>query len=54
MSATTPDATPYVLVLYYSRHGATRTLAEQIAAGIESMSGVEARLRRGARDLGHL
>ncbi|WP_324692423.1 NAD(P)H:quinone oxidoreductase [Cobetia sp. D5] len=46
MSATTPDATPYVLVLYYSRHGATRTLAEQIAAGIESISGVEARLRR--------
>ncbi|MEO1875038.1 MAG: NAD(P)H:quinone oxidoreductase [Cobetia sp.] len=46
MSATTPDATPYVLVLYYSRHGATRTLAEQIAAGIESISSVEARLRR--------
>ncbi|MEP4556791.1 MULTISPECIES: NAD(P)H:quinone oxidoreductase [Cobetia] len=46
MSATTHDATPYVLVLYYSRHGATRTLAEQIAAGIESISGVEARLRR--------
>lgn len=46
MSATPPDATPYVLVLYYSRHGATRTLAEQIATGIESISGVEARLRR--------
>lgn len=38
-------ATPYVLVLYYSRHGATRTLAEQLAAGIERVSGIEARLR---------
>ncbi|TVU69725.1 MULTISPECIES: NAD(P)H:quinone oxidoreductase [Cobetia] len=38
--------TPYVLVLYYSRHGATQTLAEQIASGIESVGGIEARLRR--------
>lgn len=37
-------ASPYVLVLYYSRHGATRTMAEQIARGVEQ-SGVEARLR---------
>jgi NAD(P)H dehydrogenase (quinone) len=36
---------PYVLVLYYSRHGATRTMAEQIANGVESVSGIEARLR---------
>lgn len=36
---------PYVLVLYYSRHGATRTMAEAVARGIESVSGVEARLR---------
>lgn len=36
---------PFVLVLYYSRHGATRTMAEAIARGIESVSGVEARLR---------
>lgn len=35
---------PYVLVLYYSRHGATRTMAKHIARGIEQ-SGVEARLR---------
>ncbi|WP_084784061.1 NAD(P)H:quinone oxidoreductase [Marinobacterium aestuarii] len=35
---------PYVLVLYYSRHGATRTMAQQIARGIEQ-SGIEARLR---------
>lgn len=34
----------YVLVLYYSRHGATRQLAQAIARGIES-EGVEARLR---------
>jgi NAD(P)H dehydrogenase (quinone) len=34
-----------VLVLYYSRHGATRKLAEHIAAGIDSVSGVHARMR---------
>lgn len=45
-SSTPPDTTPYVLVLYYSRHGATQTLAEQIVAGIESIPGIAARLRR--------
>jgi NAD(P)H dehydrogenase (quinone) len=35
---------PYVLVLYYSRHGATRTMAQFIARGIEQ-AGVEARIR---------
>lgn len=34
-----------LLVLYYSRHGATRKLAECIAQGIESVPGCEARLR---------
>lgn len=34
-----------ILVLYYSRHGATRRLAELIATGIESVSGAQARLR---------
>ena len=34
-----------ILVLYYSRHGATRKLAELIAQGIESVPGVDARLR---------
>jgi NAD(P)H dehydrogenase (quinone) len=34
-----------ILVLYYSRHGATRKLAELIAQGIESLPGAEARLR---------
>ncbi|RJG08462.1 NAD(P)H:quinone oxidoreductase [Massilia cavernae] len=36
---------PIILVLYYSRHGATRKLAELIAQGIESVPGAEARLR---------
>jgi len=35
---------PYVLVLYYSRHGATRDMATHIARGIEK-SGIEARVR---------
>lgn len=35
---------PYILVLYYSRHGATRSLAEHIARGVEQ-AGMEARLR---------
>src|SRR6218665_69200 len=35
---------PYVLVLYYSRHGSTKRMAEIIARGIE-MEGIEARLR---------
>ncbi|MET0266809.1 MAG: NAD(P)H:quinone oxidoreductase [Duganella sp.] len=34
-----------ILVLYYSRHGATRKLAELIAQGVESVPGCEARLR---------
>ncbi|MCG2584620.1 NAD(P)H:quinone oxidoreductase [Massilia sp. TS11] len=34
-----------ILVLYYSRHGATRQLAQLIAQGIESVPGVDARLR---------
>jgi NAD(P)H dehydrogenase (quinone) len=36
--------TPYVLVLYYSRHGATRDMARLIARGVEA-GGMEARLR---------
>lgn len=34
-----------ILVLYYSRHGATRKLAEYIAQGAESVHGCEAVLR---------
>jgi NAD(P)H dehydrogenase (quinone) len=36
---------PIILVLYYSRHGATGKLAQLIAQGIESVPGVDARLR---------
>lgn len=37
-------STSYVLVLYYSRHGATKRMAELIADGVER-SGIESRLR---------
>ena len=37
-------ATPYILVLYYSTHGATREMAKHIARGVEQ-AGLEARLR---------
>lgn len=36
---------PYVLVLYYSRNGATAEMARHVARGIEQHGGVEARLR---------
>ena len=36
---------PDILVLYYSRNGATRDLARLIAEGIESVPGINARLR---------
>ncbi|MDP5063929.1 MAG: NAD(P)H:quinone oxidoreductase [Haliea sp.] len=36
---------PYVLVLYYSRHGATAAMASQIARGVESVPGMTARIR---------
>lgn len=34
-----------ILVLYYSRHGATQAMAQYIARGVESVDGVEARIR---------
>jgi NAD(P)H dehydrogenase (quinone) len=34
-----------ILVLYYSRNGSTRRLAEAIAQGIDSVEGADARLR---------
>lgn len=40
---TAPNIT--ILVLYYSRHGATRKLAELIAQGVESVPDCDARLR---------
>lgn len=36
---------PYVLVLFYSRHGSTAKLAQLIARGVESVEGVEAKIR---------
>ncbi|MCZ6830057.1 MAG: NAD(P)H:quinone oxidoreductase [Gammaproteobacteria bacterium] len=36
---------PYILVLYYSRHGATATMASHIARGVEQVAGMQARLR---------
>lgn len=34
-----------ILVLYYSRHGSTRKLAEMVAQGIDGVPGCDARLR---------
>ena len=34
-----------ILVLYYSKHGATRQMAQLIARGVEQVSGMQARLR---------
>ncbi len=38
-------ADPYILVLYYSRHGATAAMAQQVARGVERVPGLAARLR---------
>lgn len=35
----------YILVLYYSRSGATAEMARQVARGVEGVAGVAARLR---------
>lgn len=35
----------YVLVLYYSRYGATASMAQAIATGIDKVAGIEARVR---------
>lgn len=39
------SGTPYILVLYYSRYGATAKMAGLIARGVEECRGIEARLR---------
>lgn len=36
---------PYILVLYYSRHGSTLELAQYIARGVEHVAGMEAMIR---------
>ncbi len=38
-----PD--PYILVLYYSRHGATEAMAHKVAQGVERVRGIRALLR---------
>jgi NAD(P)H dehydrogenase (quinone) len=35
----------YVLVLYYSRHGSVKQMAQYVARGVETLSGLEARIR---------
>jgi NAD(P)H dehydrogenase (quinone) len=35
----------YILILHYSRYGATAAMARQIARGVEEVDGMEARLR---------
>ncbi len=41
--------TPYILILYYSRHGSTAAMAQQIARGVvqaqQKGAGIEARIR---------
>jgi NAD(P)H dehydrogenase (quinone) len=37
--------TPYVLVLYYSRSGSVAKLAAEVVRGVESVHGIEAKLR---------
>lgn len=39
------DSLPFILVLYYSRFGATEAMARQVARGVEHRPGIEARLR---------
>lgn len=36
---------PYILILYYSRYGATAEMARQITRGTEEIPGIKARLR---------
>ena len=38
-------AEPYILVLYYSRNGATASMAQQVARGVEQVAGMAAILR---------
>jgi NAD(P)H dehydrogenase (quinone) len=45
MMKTPKTASLTLLILYYSRQGATRKLAEAIAQGVESVAGCDARLR---------
>lgn len=37
---------PYILVLYFSRYGATAAMAQDVARGVEQATGIEARVRQ--------
>ena len=39
------DETPYILVLYFSKTGATRNLALRLARGVDTVPGIDARIR---------
>ena len=39
------DESPYILVLYFSKTGATRNLALRLARGVDTVAGIEARVR---------
>jgi NAD(P)H dehydrogenase (quinone) len=45
MANSSQPANPYILVLYYSRGGTTAKMAQAIAQGVETVTGIEARLR---------
>lgn len=36
---------PYVLIVYYTRHGATAKMADLVARGVQSISGMNAKIR---------
>ncbi len=36
---------PYILILYYSRYGNTAAMAKLIARGVDSVAGIEAKIR---------
>lgn len=36
---------PYILILYFSQQGSTASMANQIALGVDSIPGIEAKLR---------
>ena len=36
---------PYILILYYSLKGNTAAMAQEIARGVETITGIEARVR---------
>lgn len=39
------DQEAYILVLYYSRYGATRDMALQVAHGVDEVDGIQSRIR---------